>query len=160
GTAYNMANSGAGAGALGGLASAGFGVMGSAAEGDANRYVAERMGPIAGQITGALSSILNMGGPVGIAAGMFLSGIMGAIASGFGTPVYAEHRNEAIGSIQQMLPVIADALPHIRTEEDFQNLQHAVNTMAQRWTLNSGGISGGYEAGGEIGSQFNPAFSQ
>src|SRR5262249_5223927 len=116
--------------------------------------------PIAGQITNTLANLAQIAGPIGMAAGMFLSGIMGAIASGFSSPVYAEHRDEAINSIQELLPVIVDALPHIRTEQDFEELRHAVNSLAVRWTLNSGGITGGYESGGQIGSQFNPLFTQ
>jgi hypothetical protein len=58
-------------------------------------------------------------------------------------------------SIQQLLPVIAKAVQHVRTPEDFEELQHAVNSMATRWTLTSGGITGG-----DIGSKFNPLLTQ
>src|SRR5262249_4215996 len=141
--------------ATGGLAgsatSVGFGPAANAANAETAKYISERMGPIAGQITNTLANLAQIAGPIGMAAGMFLSGIMGAIASGFSSPVYAEHRDEAINSIQELLPVIVDALPHIRTEQDFEELQHAVNSLAVRWTLNSGGITGGYESGGQIG---------
>jgi hypothetical protein len=147
-------------GAVGGAATMGFGLAAGATNAAASQYISERMGPIAGQITNTLSNLASIAGPVGMAAGMFLSGIMGAISSGFSSPVYAEHRNEAVQSIQRVLPVIADALPHIHTEQDFAELQQAVNSLAQRWSLNSGGITGGYEAGGQIGAQFNPLFTQ
>jgi hypothetical protein len=150
----------AGGGAVGSAVNMGFGVMAGASNAAAAQYIGERMGPIAGQITNTIANLAQIAGPLGTAAGMFLSGIMGAIASGFSSPVYAEHRDQAVQSIQQLLPVIADALPHIHTEQDFQQLQNAVNALAQRWSLNSGGITGGYEAGGDVGAQFNPLFTQ
>jgi hypothetical protein len=97
-TAMNRGADAAATGALSGGVMAGFGAMASAANAETTKYISERMGPIAGQITSGLASLTQLADyaypGVGTAASMFLEGIVGAIASGFSSPVYAEHRDE------------------------------------------------------------------